>query len=236
MAEGRDAFLGRVRASLRTGGPAVAAVARTRPTPIRDEGDGVEVFCALALESGADLSRVATRQELRAGLLEVVEQLGARRLVRARAPLLDELGLDAELGARGVGLRVCDLRLPEGSRAALRAESALADVGLSQADHGLAETGTLVFRHRPGQGRALSVLPPTHLAVVRAADVVANLEVLLCRPPIAGSDLGSALTFVTGPSRTADIEMVITTGVHGPGRLHVFVLDEVDSGAGRRVT
>ncbi len=226
VAEGRDEFLTRLRASLRTGrGPA--------PTPepavshvTADAEDLVARFCGEALAAGADISRVDSQRALRERLLEIITELGARQLVRANTGLLESLELDTRLHASGIELTVCDLRLSGSARDVLRVESARAQLGLSQADHALAETGTLVFRHRPGQGRALSLLPATHLAILRAVDITANLEVLLRREQRAGEDLGSALTFVTGPSRTADIEMVITTGVHGPARLHIVVLEE----------
>jgi L-lactate dehydrogenase complex protein LldG len=95
---------------------------------------------------------------------------------------------------------------------------------LTTATLGIAETGTLVLTHGPGQGkRALSLLPDNHLCVLRAADVVPSV-------PHAFTRLASAsrqqITFISGPSATADIEMTRIKGVHGPRFLSVLLVDE----------
>jgi L-lactate dehydrogenase complex protein LldG len=138
--------------------------------------------------------------------------------------LLDGLDLDSALAHVGVTSEVADLRRVDSSAELLRAASAAADLGISVADAAIAETGTLVFRHRPGQGRALSLLPPVHLALLHERDLVADLAVFFERLACEDRALESALTFVTGPSRTADIEMVITQGVHGPAKLQLLLI------------
>jgi L-lactate dehydrogenase complex protein LldG len=96
------------------------------------------------------------------------------------------------------------------------------EVGVTAADWGLAETGTLVLLAGPGAPRSLSLLPPVHVALLDASRIVTDLHEAIERLP---ADLPSAVTFVTGPSRSADIEMSLTVGVHGPGALHVIVVD-----------
>jgi L-lactate dehydrogenase complex protein LldF len=94
-------------------------------------------------------------------------------------------------------------------------------VGITGALAGIAETGTLVIHGGEGRPMSASLLPELHIAVVRARDLLPTLEAALSLPEVAASP-GSVL--VSGPSRTADIEMTLTIGVHGPGELHVFVL------------
>jgi L-lactate utilization protein LutC len=111
-----------------------------------------------------------------------------------------------------------------------RAESlALAEqvkVGLTGADAAVATTGTLVVTSGPGKGRLPTVLPPVHLAVITLDQIVARLEdwVALQRTadlqPIRRA---SNFCFISGPSRTGDIEMQLVLGVHGPGRVQVVV-------------
>jgi L-lactate dehydrogenase complex protein LldG len=168
--------------------------------------------------------RVRSLAELREQITQLVQELGARRVVRANTALLEELDLDSALARAGVTIEVGDLRRKGSSASALRTASEGADLGISEADAAIAETGTLVFRHRPGQGRGISLLPPVHLALLRERDLVADLGVLFAGLSSEGHALESALTFVTGPSRTADIEMVITQGVHGPRELHLLLL------------
>ncbi len=115
---------------------------------------------------------------------------------------------------------------------ATTAELAAADLGISLVDLAIAETGTLVERPRPGRPRALSLLPPHHLAVLPRCRLVAGLEDLFDHIDALEGDseaddaFGAYFTWISGPSRTADIEKVLTVGVHGPGRLTVLWLDD----------
>jgi L-lactate dehydrogenase complex protein LldF len=94
--------------------------------------------------------------------------------------------------------------------------------GITGALGGIAETGTLVIQSGEGQPLTASLLPKIHIAVLRASDIFPSLETALGLPEIATSP---AVVLVSGPSRTADIEMTLTIGVHGPGELHVFVIN-----------
>ena len=72
----------------------------------------------------------------------------------------------------------------------------------------------------------VSLLPPCHIAVIERSKILENLDELLdvCRQPAAQS---SAVVLITGPSRTADIEMRLVRGVHGPGEIHVVIVNNV---------
>lgn len=102
---------------------------------------------------------------------------------------------------------------------------ALSDIriGITQADYALADTGTLVMFAEAGEGRALSLLPPIHIAVLEESRILAGLDELMEREPNFPAR-SSAMVFTTGPSRTADIERTLTVGVHGPGELHVVIV------------
>jgi L-lactate dehydrogenase complex protein LldG len=84
-----------------------------------------------------------------------------------------------------------------------------------------------VLLARKGQARSISLLPPVHIAVVKPEQLLSGLSDLfpLLRGEAEGRDLSSAITFITGPSRTADIELTLVVGVHGPQQLHVVLLD-----------
>lgn len=109
--------------------------------------------------------------------------------------------------------------------AELRNACATAAAGITSAYCLLAETGTIVLRACPEEPRLLSLLPPVHIAVVPADRLLGNLdEMLSLLPrPVASS---SAMVFVTGPSRTGDIEQFLVRGVHGPGDVHVILVRE----------
>jgi L-lactate utilization protein LutC len=97
----------------------------------------------------------------------------------------------------------------------------VADVGITGADALIAETGTVVQQSRPSQPRSLSLLPPVHVVVADRTTLVLDLFDLFADK----TDLPSCLSLITGPSKTGDIEMRLVTGVHGPGEVHVVLID-----------
>jgi L-lactate utilization protein LutC len=106
------------------------------------------------------------------------------------------------------------------------AEAAL--LGLTEVDFAVAETGSLVLLSGAGKPRSVSLLPPIHIALVNVEQIVPDIPALLDR--VAGQESpspASAITFITGPSRTADIELTLVIGVHGPQELHVIIVDRI---------
>jgi L-lactate dehydrogenase complex protein LldG len=93
--------------------------------------------------------------------------------------------------------------------------------GITGALAGVADTGTLVIPGGPGQPLTASLLPEIHIAVLRTADIEESLAQVFSLHKVESYP---ATVLVSGPSRTADIEMTLTIGVHGPGELHVFVV------------
>ena len=91
-------------------------------------------------------------------------------------------------------------------------------------DYGIAETGTLALLSRPGEGRAVVLVPPLHIAVLHSRNICYELGELFERVIAEEGALPSALTFITGPSSTGDIVLVHTVGVHGPGELHLVII------------
>lgn len=97
------------------------------------------------------------------------------------------------------------------------------DVGITSAQVGIAETGTLVLDSSVEQNRLLSLVPPIHIAILDASKIVATLGETLSLLQSSGKELSPAITFITGPSRTADIELTLAIGVHGPQELYVII-------------
>lgn len=86
----------------------------------------------------------------------------------------------------------------------------------------VAETGSLVVCASPDHGRSLSLIPPLHVAIVEPKNCVGDLIDLF---ELSSSEQdASAMVIISGPSKTADIEMNLVTGVHGPGVVQVFLL------------
>jgi len=104
-------------------------------------------------------------------------------------------------------------------------------VGVTSANYALADTGTLVLLSGGEQHRLISLLPPVHVCILEPARILPGLSRLLThvRKQFYSRERPSqALTCITGPSRTADIEQTITMGVHGPKSLHVLIYSPAD--------
>jgi L-lactate dehydrogenase complex protein LldG len=100
------------------------------------------------------------------------------------------------------------------------------DVGITTAQAAIAETGTLVLEAESERHRLVSLLPPVHIAIVYARDIVLTIgDALRHFHRDDPREMSRAITFITGPSRTADIELTLTIGVHGPKELYVIVID-----------
>jgi len=95
------------------------------------------------------------------------------------------------------------------------------DVGISTAQAAIAETGTLVLDSACERHRLVSLVPPVHIAIINASAIVETLSDALTL--LQKKDISPAITFITGPSRTADIELTLAIGVHGPQELYVIV-------------
>ena len=95
-------------------------------------------------------------------------------------------------------------------------------VGITGCTCAIAATGTLLITGEPGRPLGSSLLPEIHIAIVQGGQLVSSLEEALRLPQ---SRQASAAVLITGPSRTADIEMTLTIGVHGPKELLVFITD-----------
>jgi L-lactate dehydrogenase complex protein LldG len=96
------------------------------------------------------------------------------------------------------------------------------DAGISNVQAAIAETGTLVLDSAFERHRLLSLVPPVHIAIVSASQIRETLGEALTLLQSAG-EISPAVTFITGPSRTADIELTLAIGVHGPQELYVIV-------------
>ena len=101
-------------------------------------------------------------------------------------------------------------------------QQATAALGVTGCDAAVAETGSLVLFSGPGRARTVSLLPPLHLAIVERDTLCYSLAEVFTRYHQRLRDDASC-TIITGPSRTADIELTLTLGIHGPGRVIVII-------------
>ena len=167
----------------------------------------------------------ADGQESAVGYIhELVKSSGAGLVVRSSQAVFDNLPIDSALTQAGA-----ESVLVSGKDGDLRDRLATADIGITGADFAIAETGSVALVARRGVGRLVSLAPPVHVALVRPQDVVEDLEdiFLLARAAYheGSGEFGRYMNFITGPSRTADIEQTIVIGVHGPREVHMVLLE-----------
>jgi L-lactate dehydrogenase complex protein LldG len=188
----------------------------------------------LALQFADELRKLEARPYLVGDAEEAIETIGAllaergaRQIVAWTLAQIGLPGLDAMLAERDITLLDSDVRGAARPRRLQELEPA--PVCLSGVDLAIAESGSLVLRHGPGRPRLASLLAPAHVAVVRRTQLVRGLGEALARLRAAHGEAllrdTSNLTLITGPSRTADIEMTLSLGIHGPPELHVVVVD-----------
>jgi len=180
---------------------------------------------------GGVFHRVATVAEAPEAIAALARAREARRVVTWHPSALGA-DLPTALAARGLETTAMppgEVTDPEAARR-LRATIAAADLGVTGADLAVAETGSLVLLSGAGRPRSTSLLPPCHVAVFDATALVESLAQLglyleawhgTARPRWGGA----MINVITGPSRTADIELTLTRGVHGPREVHAVFVD-----------
>jgi L-lactate dehydrogenase complex protein LldG len=131
-------------------------------------------------------------------------------------------GLLQALVSRGLARVPYDMPGDPEGRTGMALELAGIGLGLTGSHAALAESGAIVLVGGPGRGRLVSLLPPVHVALVAERRVRASFAALISEEP-ALLDTGSNVVLVAGPSRTADIEMTLSHGVHGPKHVHVIL-------------
>ncbi|MBV6476437.1 MAG: Lactate utilization protein C [Rhodocyclaceae bacterium] len=215
MGDSRDDILGRMRRRLgrtaenATAGRAAidAVLARRAQGPRPDVGqDLLARFIARAETAASTVDTVACLAEAPAA---VARYLDAQKLPRAAVAWPELAGLDWA----GAGLDV-------GCRAATGEDL----TGITGVFCAVAETGSLMVLSGPETPASTSLLPETHIALVPASRIVAGMEEAWQLIRHAAGELPRAVNFISGPSRTGDIEQTLVLGAHGPYRVHIVVV------------
>lgn len=105
-------------------------------------------------------------------------------------------------------------------------EFASANVGITGCTGAIADTGTLVMVAQPGRGRSVSLLPSVHIAILPLSRLKTRMGELFQEPYFTADELPSHIHFISGPSRSSDIENDQSIGVHGPAAVHVLIYDD----------
>lgn len=234
----RDEMLGLIRNILKTqeksgqdAGP------RTLPPPLEGVMPAIppeeltERFESELKSLGCNAYRATTRRELEEKLCSILEHIQAQSVVLSRNPILQQLQIGKLLEGRGQRV----VKWPENTTeqpdsGSFREECFDAGAGITGVDFALAETGSLVLTSLTEGSQLTSLAPPVHIALYRRSQIRASLDEVLQNLPVsrdpARPSPTRSLVFVSGTSRTADIEQILVRGVHGPGSVHAILVED----------
>ncbi len=250
MSSARDRFLQTVRRAVVEGNRAGQVPPHPERGDVGYQGAGADAlarFCEECTSAGGQPHVVPDRTAAVAKVLELVKASGGRRVLLGRGAgevvaasgslagfcaasaskraacgywcgaVVDALCLAESLGAAGID--VADQN---------RATFFAADIGITGVDYLVAETGSIVLCTRPEQPRSASLLPPVYIAVAGRDQILPDLfDLFRLQMGSEVDGVPACLSLITGPSKTGDIELKLVTGVHGPGKVHVVVIDAV---------
>jgi len=223
----RENILGRIREALQskatmpgahggttmpaTTGPATSHASDWLPAVGASPAEQFELFAKNAADLKAEFQLFASRDELKAALLKLRDTGKWQRIASHGGALTDfacqAIGLPVTLTDRGYDVQ----------------EMEKCDAGITECDVLIAQTGGVAVTSRSAGGRALSVLPPHHIVIARRDQLVADLPAAFAfLQQKYTPDFPSMISFITGPSRTGDIERILVLGAHGPKKLTIF--------------
>ncbi len=224
IGEDRQSFLDRVR----------VALGRTQTTTITEavppvdqflmrlasaKDDLVAMFASRAAEVGMVVRKVLS-DTLARDLVCLLREMAAEKVAIGSADRLARFGIDTALGVAGFQV------VPWQEQPGFEVQYDL-DVGITAVHAALAETGTLVCSSDAQSSRGLSLVPPCHVAVLRGSDILPDMiDYFESIEGTANTDLPSSQVFITGPSKTADIEGMLVTGVHGPASVYILLVTD----------
>jgi len=174
-------------------------------------GDSIVVLDAF-MESlelvGAKCDIVESEYEAADRLVAIVKDLSATKIAISDSELVHRLVKTAKI---------------EAVENASREELFSSEIGITSAQSAIAETGTLVLESGAERHRLVSLVPPVHVCVLPARSIRGSMAEIL---ELADTDAHRTIIFITGASRTSDIELTLAIGVHGPGKLYVIVIKD----------
>jgi L-lactate dehydrogenase complex protein LldG len=212
----RDEILNTVRAALKRDAsapvPEMPPSARVAPRTAGDVNSEMDMLLAEIGKLGGVTRRIKDTPDLKTAFEELVKTEDVKKATLWQTHELKDLCVVEILASLGVEIV---------SAHADNRQVAECDLGVTGVDAALPETGTLLLRSSAERTRTVSLVPRVHLALVRSSALRADLH-----QAFAEVKHDNYFVFVTGPSRTADIELTLTIGVHGPKALYVWAVED----------
>ncbi|WP_419874006.1 LutC/YkgG family protein [Candidatus Pristimantibacillus sp. PTI5] len=183
------------------------------------EEERVQAFTDNFLSVGGHAARVASMEEAKTFIVQKAEEMSAKYVIRQNQPELDALALEDSLTEAKVSTWNTD------DEQFWRARAAEADFGIVIADHAVAYTGSVTVLSAPNKGRSVSLLPTVLIIIIPIERLKTRLgEVLVTFDEAGREQLPAGIHFISGPSRSSDIENDLTIGVHGPGIVYALLV------------
>lgn len=213
MSDARKAILAALRQQPTTHVPPLPEVMSSGGGTAVELDDRIQTLTEILAKLGAPVDVAADLAAASSRVAQVLSEHGATSLALSDADLVRSVADQLPASIEQFG------------HDAEREQLLSSNAGLSTAQWAIAETGTLVLVSRDERHRLATLLPDLHIALVPASQLLATLGDGFARLASDGTSPDSpTITFVTGPSRTADIELELVVGVHGPKALHVVIV------------
>ncbi|WP_339203647.1 LUD domain-containing protein [Paenibacillus sp. FSL K6-3182] len=183
------------------------------------EEERIKQFTDNFLSVGGHVARLPSMDDVKSFIVSKAEEMSAKYIIRQNQPELDELDLEGALKGSQVSVWNTD------AEQHWRARAAEADFGIVIADHAVAYTGSVTVLSAPNKGRSVSLLPTVLIIIIPIERLKTRLgEVLVTFDEAGREQLPAGIHFITGPSRSSDIENDLTIGVHGPGIVYALLV------------
>ncbi|KRE49636.1 LutC/YkgG family protein [Paenibacillus sp. Soil522] len=185
------------------------------------EEERTQAFSDNFLSVGGHVARLQTMDEVKSFIVQKAGEMSAKYVVRQNEPELDALDLEGSLTDVQVSVWNTD------AEQYWRARAAEADFGIVIADHAVAYTGSVTVLSASNKGRSVSLLPTVLFIIIPIERLKTRLgEVLETFDDAGREQLPAGIHFISGPSRSSDIENDLTIGVHGPGIVYALIVGQ----------
>ena len=232
----RAEFLATVRNSL---GVLYGVTPDTPPAGIRHprsesakREDMLDLLARTAHGAGWSVCRAGSPEDAAGYVADAASSVADGLVVTSAHAVLQDIGVATAVTGAGtrcepIAIGQADSEERQIRRAAMRRIVLEAGMGVAAADYAIAETGSCIVLPGAGVSRLVSLLPPVFVALVEPDRVLPTLDDLfaLLGESLSSGSMSRYAGIITGPSRSADIEQTVTVGVHGPGEVHMVVLD-----------
>lgn len=179
----------------------------------------LDTFTEKATAAAAQVTRTSST-EVTAAIRTVLEETGCKSLILSDELLIKELDIKTIAGGMGIDCQFVS-EIPQSE---YRSKMFQAEAGITGCDHALADSGTIVIKHRSENQRLVSLAPNSYICIVKASQMLKDRFDLAAI--LEKQEKTAAVTLITGVSRTADVALQVVLGMHGPRKVHIILIED----------